>query len=126
MKLAALAQVEYSLREGQAFDALCDVRTAIRTLNYNLALKETQIHGVGSNTKGQNFLKMLSNNIQVAADTYRRVRRVLPALGLNEEDGTLKKLLRADLVGKGGRRAKMVDSKTHKSWIWMTGCSEPD
>ncbi|KAJ7918916.1 hypothetical protein B0H13DRAFT_1606719, partial [Mycena leptocephala] len=121
MKLAALAQVEYSLQEGQAFDALCDVRTAIRTLNYNLAFKKTQIHGVGPNTKGQNFLKTLSNDIQVAANTYRRARRALLALGLNENDGTLKELVRSDLFGKGGRRAKMGDSKTHEPWIWTTG-----
>jgi hypothetical protein len=121
MKLAALAQVEYSLCEGQAFDALCDVRTAIRTLNYNLAFKKMQIHGVGPNTKGQNFLKTLSNDIQVAANTYRHARRALLALRLNENDGTLKELVRSDLFGKGGRRAKMGDSKTHEPWIWTTG-----
>jgi hypothetical protein len=121
MKLAALAQVEYSLHEGQAFDALCNVHTAIHALNYNLAFKKTQIHGVGPNTKGQNFRKTLSNDIQVAADTYRRVRRALLALGLNENDGILKELLRSDLFGKGGQRAKMGDLKTHELWIWMAG-----
>ncbi|KAJ7857401.1 hypothetical protein B0H13DRAFT_1902265 [Mycena leptocephala] len=121
MKLAALGQVEYTLREGQAFDALCDVRTAIRTLNYNLAFKKTQIHGVGPNTKGQNFLKTLSNDIQVGADTYRRARRALLALGLHENDPSLRELLRADLFGKGGRRTTMGDSKTHEPWIWTTG-----
>ncbi|KAJ7907161.1 hypothetical protein B0H13DRAFT_1879876 [Mycena leptocephala] len=121
MKLAALGQVEYTLREGQAFDALCDVRTAIRTLNYNLAFKKTQIHGVGPNTKGQNFLKTLSNDIQVGADTYRPARRALLALGLHENDPSLRELLRADLFGKGGRRTTMGDSKTHEPWIWTTG-----
>ncbi|KAJ7682337.1 hypothetical protein DFH06DRAFT_1314555 [Mycena polygramma] len=121
MKLATLAQVEYTLREGQAFDALGDVRTAIRTLNFNLALKKTQIHGVGANTKSQNYLKTLSNDIQVAADSYRRARTALLALGLPSDDATLRELLKSDLFGKGGRKRAMGDAKLRDSWFWTTG-----
>ncbi|KAJ7504835.1 hypothetical protein B0H11DRAFT_2343124 [Mycena galericulata] len=121
VKMEALAQVEYGLREGQAFDALAEVRTAIQTLNFNLEIKKTQIHGTGSNTKGQNFLKVLSNDIQFPADTYRRARKALIALGMNESDASLRELHRSDLFGKSGRSAHMGDSKKPDSWVWTTG-----
>ncbi|KAJ6524116.1 hypothetical protein DFH09DRAFT_937449 [Mycena vulgaris] len=120
LKLEALAQVEYELREGQAFDALGEVRTAIRTLNYNLQIKKAIIHGVGANTKSQNFLKTLSNDIQIAADTYRRARTALLALGLSETDGALQELRKSDLFGKSGQRVAMGHSKLVDSWFWTT------
>ncbi|KAJ7503595.1 hypothetical protein B0H11DRAFT_1710585 [Mycena galericulata] len=121
LNLQALAQVEYQLREGQAFDALADVRTAIRTLNWNLYLKKSMIHGTGSNTKGQNFLKTLSNDIQLAADTYQRAREALVTLGLAEDNAVLKPLRKSDLFGKSGKQAAMGDSKKQDSWVWTTG-----
>ncbi|KAJ7173392.1 hypothetical protein C8R46DRAFT_893031 [Mycena filopes] len=121
LKLTTLAQVEYKLREGQAFDAIVETCTAIRTLNYNLTLKKTHIHGVGKNTRSQNFLRTLSNDVQTAADTYRRSRTALLALGLDEGNPALKPLLKTDLRGKSGRKAVMGDARTQDSWIWNTG-----
>ncbi|KAJ7673933.1 hypothetical protein DFH06DRAFT_1319055 [Mycena polygramma] len=121
LNVQALAQVEYELRQGQAFDALNDVRTAIRTLNWNLQLKKEGIHGVGPNTKAQNFLKTLSNDIQLAADVYRRARAALVMLGMAEDDATLRPLLKNDLFGKSGKLVAMGDSKKHDSWVWTTG-----
>ncbi|KAJ7100502.1 hypothetical protein C8R44DRAFT_550037, partial [Mycena epipterygia] len=121
LKLDALALVEYELREGQAFDALAEVRTAIRTLNYNLQIKKAQIHGVGPNTKSQNYLKTLSNDIQVAADTYRRARNTLVALGLDEKDVALQELHKGDLFGKSRQQAAMGHSKVADLWVWTTG-----
>ena len=48
--LTDLATIEYDLREGQAHDALHVVREAIKTFNYNLAFKNTNIHGQRANT----------------------------------------------------------------------------
>jgi hypothetical protein len=120
MKLEALAQVEYSLREGQAYDALRDLRTAIRTFNYNLHVKKTDIHGVGANTRAQNFLKTLSNDIQAAGDAYRRTRAALVKLGLPDDDETLKPLERRNLDGKGGKGLALGDSRKAEPWFWST------
>ncbi|KAJ7710868.1 hypothetical protein B0H17DRAFT_1324341 [Mycena rosella] len=121
LKLQALAQVEYALREGQAFDALAELRNAIQALNYNLTIKKTEIHGVGKLTKAQNYLRTLSNDIQIAADTYRRARRALLHLGLDENNATLQELRKEDMFGKSGLRPAMGHSKRVDSWFWTTG-----
>ncbi|CAK5277856.1 unnamed protein product, partial [Mycena citricolor] len=109
MQMMALANIEYNLREGQAFDALAEVRTAIQTLNYNIQLKKTQIHGIGANTKTQNYLRTLSNNIQIGADKYRRSRKALIELGLPVDDGSLRPLEKEHLVGKSGRQSDVKE-----------------
>ena len=60
--LTDLAAIEYDLRKGQAHDALHVVREAIKTFNYNLAFKKTNIHGQRANTPAQNFLQSLSKD----------------------------------------------------------------
>ncbi|KAJ7921959.1 hypothetical protein B0H13DRAFT_1866198 [Mycena leptocephala] len=106
MKLEAMMQVEYSLREGQAYDALGSLRTAIRTYNYNLHIKKTDIHGVGATTRGQNFLKVLSNDIQSAGDDYRRTRAALVRLGLPQRrrDAQTARAERRSWMGRGGKQ----------------------
>jgi hypothetical protein len=121
MKLEAMTQVEYSLREGQAYDALGSLRTAIRTYNYNLHIKKTDIHGVGATTRGQNFLKVLSNDIQSAGDDYRRTRAALVRLGLPNDDATLKPLeQKKKLDGKGGKAVALGHSRKVDPWFWRT------
>jgi hypothetical protein len=48
--LADLTAIRYDLCEGQAHDALHAVCKAIKTFNYNLAYKKTNIHGQQANT----------------------------------------------------------------------------
>ncbi|KAJ6631636.1 hypothetical protein B0H10DRAFT_1938469 [Mycena sp. CBHHK59/15] len=121
MKLAALAQVEYVQREGQAFDALSDVRTAIMTFNYNCTIKRSEIHGVGANTRAQNYLKSLHNDIIIAADTYTRTQEALIALGLPSTDPVLQRLVKTELYGKGGTKQAAGDAKKREPWFWSTG-----
>ena len=65
-----LGAIEYDLREGQAYDALHEVREAIKTFNYNLAFKKTNIHGQRANTHAQSFLRSLTGDKVSAADKY--------------------------------------------------------
>ncbi|KAJ7476287.1 hypothetical protein B0H11DRAFT_1727305 [Mycena galericulata] len=119
--LEALATIEYDLRLGQAHDALNDLRTAIRTFNYNLQIKKTDIHGVGATTRAQNFLKTLSNDIQIAGDTYRRARAAMIQLGLPVDDPVLRPLDRKEQHGKGGKAQRTGDSRTVEPWFWRVG-----
>ncbi|KAJ7235748.1 hypothetical protein B0H12DRAFT_1076022 [Mycena haematopus] len=121
LNMEALAQVEFELRRAQAFDALAEARTAIRTLSYNLEMKKSTIHGVGANTKAQNFLKTLHNDVNVAADTYRRARAALVMLGTSEDDPVLKPLAKEDLTVSRLVVPGMGDAKKQESWIWTTG-----
>jgi hypothetical protein len=119
LKLGALAKVEYSLREGLAYDALMELRTAIRTFNYNKGLKKSFTHGVGRTTRAGDFMKTLSNDVQLAADAYRRQRVGLVKLGLSKDDLTLRPLEpKAKLDGKGGKKIQLGDSQKVDPWFW--------
>ncbi|KAJ7781716.1 hypothetical protein DFH07DRAFT_728888 [Mycena maculata] len=80
--MSQLSTIEFGLREGQAHDALGDVRHAIKTFNFNIAYKIQHVDGQRSNTRAQNFLRTLANARIVAADEYRRARTALVLLGL--------------------------------------------
>ncbi|KAJ7715352.1 hypothetical protein B0H16DRAFT_1339967 [Mycena metata] len=131
LKLEALAQVEYGLREGQAYDALADLRTAIRTFNYNKDVKGASVRGVGRTTRAQKFMKTLSNDIQAAGDSYRRTWVGLVKLGMSPTDNTLRRLEKKQkLEGKGGKKTALGDSKKAEPWFWNafrpSGMSEAD
>jgi hypothetical protein len=82
--LGELANVEYALREGQAYDALDKLCLAIQTFNHNLKFKVDQVCGQGANTRAQAFLRTLSSNKINAADKYWTARTALLALGLQQ------------------------------------------
>ncbi|KAF8144372.1 hypothetical protein K438DRAFT_2102464 [Mycena galopus ATCC 62051] len=118
LKLSDLAAVEYALREGQAHDSIMDLRTTIRTKNFNTNLKKTEIYGTGATTRAGNFLKSLHNKVQWAGDMYRRSWRSLRALGFPRDDATLQPLSRDDQWGKGGVALKASRSKDREPWFW--------
>ncbi|KAF7335063.1 hypothetical protein MVEN_02256800 [Mycena venus] len=97
-KLEALGHLERELREVEALAALEELRTAIRTLNWNLKTKQTDIHAAG--------------------DRYRRIRSALVNLGMPENDSTFQPLHRNEQHGKGGRGLQLGDSRQHEPWFW--------
>ncbi|KAJ6487285.1 hypothetical protein DFH09DRAFT_948746 [Mycena vulgaris] len=103
LKSQTLAQVKYTQRIGHAYEQLQDLRTSIRTLNINVETKRTSLHGNGSNTRGQDYLKTLANGVQIAGSAYRKSYAALLKLGLSADDQALKPLLRQHLRGKMGR-----------------------
>ncbi|KAJ7645720.1 hypothetical protein B0H17DRAFT_878467, partial [Mycena rosella] len=114
-----LAAIEYELRKGQAYDALADVRTAIKTFNFNVAFKIVQVQGQSANTRAQNFLRTLANDRLIAADGYRRARDALLRLGLLPTDTCLAALANEDLYAKNTRDSpKMGESGDVDPWFW--------
>jgi len=71
LRIQELARVEYSLREGQAYDTLDKVRLAIQTFNYNVKFKTDNVHGQNANTQVQRSLLSLSNDKVSTADKYQ-------------------------------------------------------
>ncbi|KAK7013685.1 hypothetical protein R3P38DRAFT_3322377 [Favolaschia claudopus] len=119
MKIEDLGKLEYSLREGLAYDAIMELRRAIRTRNWNRDLKHGAIHGVGRTTRAGNYLKTLSNDIELASDTYRRVRVGLVRLGLPNDDETLRPLdHRKKADGKDGKKLELGDARKEEPWFW--------
>jgi len=122
LRIQELARVEYSLREGQAYDALDKVRLAIQTFNYNVKFKTNNVRRQNANTRVQRFLLSLSNDKVNAADKYQRVRTALLALGLSADDKLLRPLLNDDLWCKNENApAAQGDAKTKDPWYWMVG-----
>ncbi|GLB34092.1 hypothetical protein LshimejAT787_0109760 [Lyophyllum shimeji] len=120
--LNRLAQIEYQLREGQAHDALAEVRLAIKTCNANLQFKRNQVHGQRPNTRAQQYLRTLEAEKLAALEKYQRAYRALLALGLSPEDQSLRPLDKTQLWMKNvTERHQMGHSKTQDPWFWHAG-----
>ena len=120
--LTSLAAFEYQLREGQAYDALEDVRLKIKIFNANLDFKKANVFGQRANTRAQAFLSQLAVDKVTGAEKYRVARRALIRLGLSESDASLQELHDHQLYGKDASRpAKLGDSKKEDPWFWMVG-----
>ncbi|KAJ7073391.1 hypothetical protein B0H15DRAFT_963765 [Mycena belliarum] len=120
--MATAAEAEYKLREGHAYDALAELRQSIKTFNFNLAFKITQVQGQSANTRAQNFLRTLANDRITAADDYRHHRNALLNLGFPDNDKNLQPLLNSELWAKNSREsAKLGESGLVDPWFWTVG-----
>ncbi|TFK61727.1 hypothetical protein BDN72DRAFT_777913 [Pluteus cervinus] len=122
LELVRLATVEMSLREGQCYDALDDLRRAIHIFNSNLQFKKSNIRGQRPNTRAQAFLQSLSTHKTNAAVRYRHSREAMLQLGLSPTDKSLQPLKNDQLWGKvRDGPAKLGDSKLQEPWFWSAG-----
>jgi len=118
-----LEMIKFRLREGQAFDALNDIRQGLRSHAYMLKFKDRFLHGQGANTWARNCVKTLDAKIGSAATRYRVAYHALstlgPSLGQVGWKNHLRPLADEDICalvdvsdlrpGEGRRRV---------SWIW--------
>jgi hypothetical protein len=117
-----LAEIEFNLREGQAHDALEEVRLAIKTFNYNLKFKVKNVRGQRANTRAQAFLATLTADKIKGAQRYRLARNALIALGLSTSDLSLQPLNDSELWGKDSSEpSKLGDTRTEEPWFWTVG-----
>jgi hypothetical protein len=121
-KLTELASIEYSLREGQAHDALNKVRDAIKDYNCSLAYKIAFVHGQDPKTRAQHFLQTLAKSKVSAAEKYRNARTSLLALGLSPDDRTFQPLHNSELWMKGTNEPHVFGgSGIRDPWFWSVG-----
>ena len=117
-----LAPIERSLREGQAHDALHDLRLAIQTFNYNYDFKRVNVRGQAANTRAQTFLGTLAKDKVGAADKYRHARDALLSLGASADDKSLQPLLNSELWGKNeSKPAALGETQKEDPWFWTVG-----
>jgi len=117
-----VAVIEYDLREGQAHDVLHAVHEAIKTFNYNIAFKKTNICGQQADTRAQTFLQSLAKDKVSAADKYRRGHVALVKLGLSEDDKVLQPLHNSELWTKNvNEPQKLGETSTPNPWFWTVG-----
>jgi hypothetical protein len=117
--LGDLGTVEYSLREGQAYDALSSLRQVIQEYNYNLLDKKHSVHGVAAGIRAGTFLRVLTSDKRSSANKYRRARNALIALGLPQTDARWRELHDDELWGKNVSTTRtMGDSQKRDPWFW--------
>lgn len=117
--LTRLADVEYRLREGQAYDALQSLRQTIQEYNHNLLNKAHNVHGVKHNTRAETFLRGLTADKHTAAGKYRLARDSMVSLGLSDDDTYWRPLRDTELWGKSvSKKRKLGDGKTRDPWFW--------
>ena len=120
--LISLAAMEYQLREGQAYDALEDVREKIKIFNANLDFKKANVFGQRANTRAQQFLSQLAVNKISGAEKYRVAHQALIHLALSESETSLQELHNNQLYGKDtSRPARLGNSKKEDSLFWTVG-----
>ena len=116
------ATIEYTLREGQAHDALESVRKAIRTFNYNLQFKRDQVRGQGPNTRAEAFLRTLTAEKLNCAEKYRLACSTLLSLGMALDNIVFQELLETQLWCKNSSKPlKLGDLKIEDQWYWTVG-----
>ena len=117
--------IELQLREGQAHNALNELRQGLQSHTYMLKFKDHFLHGQGANTQAHNCVKALDAKINSAAAKYhvgyRSFTTLSESLGHVSWKEKLCPLADADICaltdtfdlrpGEGRRKV---------SWIWRT------
>ncbi|RDB30333.1 hypothetical protein Hypma_007055 [Hypsizygus marmoreus] len=120
--LTRAGEIESKLREGEAHDALAEVRLAIKTCNANLQFKKNYVHGQRPNTRAQQYLRTLQAEKESAMEKYQRTYKALVSLGLSPADKSLQPLDKSQLWMKNvTERHKIGDSKKQDPWFWRVG-----
>ncbi|KAI0364498.1 hypothetical protein BV20DRAFT_1057147 [Pilatotrama ljubarskyi] len=116
---ADLLKTERKLREGQANEALDNLRLHLTT-HLSLNVRRTQGSGVVHNTQADRRLQAKRDAINEAKEQYRAARHRLIVLGMPETDQTFRVLqdsdCRAFVIVSEEQRAG--DSYRDQSWIW--------
>ena len=117
--MASAVSIERKLREGQANNALNELRAHLTAL---YSLEDLQKQGSGQ-AHGKRVRAMAATEVTIghhARDEYRRVRNILLKLGMPESDETYRALTDSDARPfiVFSHQHQRGDSKRPPSWIW--------
>lgn len=117
--LNSFAQIEKSLLEGLAHDALAAVREHIKHKKAYLQLKDEVIRNQGANTRAQAILKRAQNLTLTHANRYNFIRERLLLLGLSPNDSTFRPLsTKDDLWMYSFNTSRTRRSEGSEPWYW--------
>ncbi|PCH36136.1 hypothetical protein WOLCODRAFT_81581, partial [Wolfiporia cocos MD-104 SS10] len=116
---AKICSVERSLCEGQANDALYQVRTHLIT-KYAHRKRKEKVTGQKANAQANKNIRKQTELICRAAREYRRARDALLRLGMPKDDPTYRELREADLAlfAMQADEMQLGDSRHSASWLW--------
>ena len=115
--------VEHRLREGQAYDALEDVRLNVLSICFSSRLQnKNEIHGQYASTRAATFVHKLHQEAREAGQRYNHPQQALLRLGLSEDSRIFQWLdLEKDLKIKDpAHRRQLGDSRIQDPWYWRT------
>ncbi|KAF6747259.1 hypothetical protein DFP72DRAFT_822049 [Ephemerocybe angulata] len=140
-----LISYEAQLREGQAYDALEELRRYLRNRSYLYKRKDKNSKGsqtsVAANTRSNTAIKRAQQGVDTAAIRYTQAYNALMKLWDSEEDASmdepqwrrdLQKLKASDIRGLSEGLYGDSEGKRGISWIWkswsasLTSASEDD
>jgi hypothetical protein len=121
-----LRTYEWRLREGQAYDALHEMRHHLRIRAHCYKHKDRFSRGVRENLRSQTTIKKLQVKVDRAARKYRAAWAALVSLSreINSEDWKarmkpLKELVAGDVHGLSDGLEGESKGKRTISWIWL-------
>jgi hypothetical protein len=119
-QLDSAARFEYELRQGQAYDALEDVRINILSWQLNSQIRMDEFHGQHAKTRIGAFLRGLLRETRCAARLYIHARHALLQLGLSPKSQTFQPLdIDRDLWVKDPAKPRRTgDTKVDDPWYW--------
>lgn len=119
--LGTLANLEFTIRLGHAYDAIDDIRTSIHIYNTSSREKRTQLSGQRSGTRAWSILNSIKNDTRECAKRYHLSYSALLTLGL-PGDSELKPIREEDLWGRDmALMTKQGESKRKEPWYWVIG-----
>ncbi|KLO04246.1 hypothetical protein SCHPADRAFT_807130, partial [Schizopora paradoxa] len=104
---------------GQADDALLNLRLSLRYKDSITQEQKLVAYGNRNRTRASTVLDRVRNLVNHWADTYRRARSALLALGMSESDKEFPNLAPEDVFLKMVYAPKELGTGTYTgSWIW--------
>ncbi|KAJ7760049.1 hypothetical protein B0H16DRAFT_1313165, partial [Mycena metata] len=128
--LQQLQDFEFRLREGQAHQALHEMRHQLLVRTHEYKYKDKNIRGVRDSMRSNTRIQAINGQIRRATATYQVARKALEVLGQRlrrtEWEKTLKVLKTEDVrqMPEGTKRRKK--DRTPMSWIWLADGSAAD
>ncbi|KAF9466857.1 hypothetical protein BDZ94DRAFT_1157101, partial [Collybia nuda] len=127
-----LRTYEWILREGQAYDALEEIRHVLRLRSHMYKHKDRNSRGVKANTRSNTAIAGATARINRSAAKYRAARAALvklaPGLELEQPlwEHTLRRLDPDDIRALSEGLYGDSEGRRSPSWIWMTYGVVPD
>lgn len=120
--LEVLADIERSLREGEAYDALEELRQQLNLNRVIEATKQRDFRGTNATTRFQSVRHEGRRLKDFWVAEYRRVRLILISLGLSTTDETFPELTGdKDLWRRSTTNPKAGEGMQQEGWIWRVG-----
>ncbi|KAF8873302.1 hypothetical protein BD779DRAFT_1679267 [Infundibulicybe gibba] len=119
-----LAEIEWKLRIGQAYESLDELRNSLRIQSHLFKFKDKFIRGQASNTRARNSISLIQARVDAAGEEYRAARLALVALakilGKIGWQDRLPILADSDKREISEGEFGISDGKQKLSWIWKS------